>query len=35
LKNRNEALKELTRKNEKISKDSVHAFIDGLPLEEK
>ena len=30
-----EALKELTRKNEKISKDSVHAFIDGLPLEEK
>ena len=30
-----EALKELTRKNEKISKDSVHAFIDGLPLDEK
>jgi len=30
-----EALKELTRKNEKISKESVHDFIDSLPLEEK
>jgi adenylosuccinate lyase len=30
-----EALKELTRKNEKISKESVRAFIDSLPLEEK
>jgi adenylosuccinate lyase len=30
-----EALKELTRKNEKISKESVHNFIDSLPLEEK
>jgi adenylosuccinate lyase len=30
-----EALKELTRKNEKISKKSVRAFIDSLPLEEK
>ena len=30
-----EALKELTRKNEKISKESVHAFIDALPVEEK
>jgi len=30
-----EALKELTRKNEKISKESVCAFIDALPLEEK
>ena len=30
-----EALKELTRKNEKISKESVHNFIDTLPLEEK
>jgi adenylosuccinate lyase len=30
-----EALKELTRKNEKISKESVHDFIDSLQLEEK
>ena len=30
-----EALKELTRKNEKISKESVHAFIDAIPVEEK
>ena len=30
-----EALKELTRKNEKISKESVHNFIDSLQLEEK
>ena len=30
-----EALKELTRKNEKISKESVHNFIDSLPLDEK
>lgn len=30
-----EALKGLTRINEKVSKESVHAFIDGLPLEEK
>ena len=30
-----EALKELTRKNEKISKESVHDFIDALQLEEK
>ena len=30
-----EALKEITRKNEKISKESVRAFIDSLPLEEK
>jgi adenylosuccinate lyase len=30
-----EALKKLTRKNEKISKESVHDFIDSLQLEEK
>ena len=30
-----EALKGLTRINEKVSKESVHAFIDGLPLDEK
>ena len=30
-----EALKGLTRINEKVSKESVHNFIDGLPLEEK
>jgi len=30
-----EALKELTRKNEKISKESVHDFINSLQLEEK
>jgi adenylosuccinate lyase len=27
-----EALKELTRKNEKITKESIHAFIDGLDI---
>jgi adenylosuccinate lyase len=30
-----EALKGLTRINEKVSKESVHAFIDALPVEEK
>ncbi len=30
-----EALKGLTRINEKVSKESVYAFIDGLPLDEK
>lgn len=30
-----EALKELTRKNKKISKESVHDFIDSLQIEEK
>jgi adenylosuccinate lyase len=29
-----EALKELTRKNEKITKESIHAFIDGLNVTE-
>ncbi|MGC4021213.1 MAG: adenylosuccinate lyase [Cyclobacteriaceae bacterium] len=27
-----EALKELTRKNEKITKESIHAFVDGLKV---
>jgi len=27
-----EALKELTRKNEKITKDSIHKFIEGLEV---
>ncbi|HTJ48340.1 MAG TPA: hypothetical protein VL443_02720, partial [Cyclobacteriaceae bacterium] len=30
-----EALKALTRKNEKITKESIHSFIDGLNVNEK
>jgi len=30
-----EALKDLTRKNEKITKDSIHSFIDGLDVSAK
>jgi adenylosuccinate lyase len=30
-----EALKELTRKNEKITKESMHAFIDGLNVSDE
>ena len=30
-----EALKSLTRKNEKVTRDTLHAFIDGLAVDEK